>query len=158
MKKVIRLFMFLVFSLVLAVSCEKENERENEAGGENKTSSSNSSQSHNMGQNCMNCHKQNGSGEGSFTVAGTVYDSSLANVYTSATVKLYTAPNGGGTLKYMLQVDRKGNFYTSNAVDFTGGLYPVVSGSTATQYMSSSISNGQCNSCHGSSTAKISAY
>lgn len=155
MKKVFKLFMLLVFSLVLAVSCEKENENENEGGNESKTSSANSSESHNMGQNCMNCHKQGGQGEGWFSIAGTVYDTSLTKVYTSATVKLYTAPNGGGTLKYTIPVDKKGNFYTTNAADFSAGLYPVVVGSTSTQFMSSSITTGQCNSCHGVSTSKI---
>jgi cytochrome c553 len=157
MKKVIKLFGFLVFSLVLAVSCEKENENENEGGNETKTSTANSSESHNMGQNCMNCHKQGGQGEGWFTVAGTVYDTSTTKVYPGATIKLFTGPNGTGTLKYTLPVDKLGNFYTTNSVDFISGLYPAVTGSNATRYMSSTISNGQCNSCHGSSTSKITA-
>ena len=155
MKKVFKLFMFLVFSLVLAVSCEKENENENEGGNESKTSSATSSESHNMGQNCMNCHKQGGQGEGWFSIAGTVYDTSLTKVYTNATVKLYTAPNGGGTLKYTLPVDRKGNFYTTTSISFGSGLYPVVSGVNNPNYMSTPITTGDCNSCHGISTSKL---
>ena len=159
MKKVFQLLALLVMAIMLTVSCEKENEEENEneGGNETKTSSANSSESHNMGQNCMSCHKQNGSGEGWFTIAGTVYDTSKTTVNPSATVKLYTGPNGTGTLKYTLQVDKKGNFYNTTNIDFTGGLYPAVTGNSSTQYMGSAISNGQCNSCHGNSTAKITA-
>lgn len=153
MRNVYKLAFFLFLGLFVTVSCEKENENENE--NENKTSSTNSSESHNMGQNCMNCHKQGGQGEGWFTVAGTVYDTSLVRVYTNATVKLYTGPNGTGTLKYTLPVDRKGNFYTTNSISFGSGLYPVLSGVNSTNYMSTPISTGACNSCHGSSTSKL---
>jgi len=155
MKKVIQVLALVVMALMFTVSCEKEKENENSNNNENKTSSTNSSESHNMGQNCMNCHKQNGQSEDWFTAAGTVYDSSKTSVYPSATVKLYTGPNGTGTLKYTLQVDKKGNFYTTTNIDFTGGLYPAVTGNSATKYMGSTTSNGQCNSCHGSSTGKI---
>ena len=142
---------FSLFGAVLMFSCEKEDEYENES----KISYYNGTESHNMGQNCMNCHKQGGQGEGWFTAAGTVYDSALANVYPNATVKLYTGPNGSGQLKYTLEVDALGNFYTTNAIEFTGGLYPAVSGATSTRFMSAAITSGPCNSCHGNSTNKI---
>jgi hypothetical protein len=103
----------------------------------------------------MNCHKQGGEGEGWFNVAGTVYDSLKTATLPNATVNLYTGPNGTGTLKYTILVDGKGNFYTTNYIDFTGGLYPSVQGTNSTHYMSSTISMGQCNSCHGVSTDKL---
>ncbi len=123
------------------------------SGNTGGTSSSNgSSKSHNMGINCMNCHKPGGGEAPTWQVAGTVYDQALITPYPNATVNLYTGPNGTGTLKYTIKVDARGNFYTSGNIDFTGGLYPSVTGSTTTNFMSSSITTGACNSCHNTVT------
>ena len=111
--------------------------------------------SHNMGMNCMNCHNENGTGDGWFEIAGTVYDSSQINTYPGATVKLYTGPNGSGTLVYTIEVDTKGNFHTTEMIDFSGGLHPVVVGNAGSKSMTSTISIGDCNSCHGNTTNKI---
>jgi hypothetical protein len=136
------LIMSLLSGGLIFLACEKEGENEI------KNSAFNGTESHNMGQNCMNCHKSGGRGEGWFTAAGTVYgDSPQTAVYPNATVKLFTGRNGTGTLKY----------YTTNNLDFSGGLYPAVSGRDATRFMNSAISNGQCNSCHGNSTDRIRA-
>lgn len=146
-RKVIFLLSFLLFGFF--ISCDKEDE------GENKDMSSRYSEneSHNAGQNCMSCHKSGGPGEGWFTVAGTVYNSSETAVYPNATVKLYTGTNGSGTLVKTIEVDGKGNFYTTNSVDFGTGLYVTVTGkSGSVSTMSSSITTGQCNSCHDSSS------
>ncbi len=132
----------------MLVSCNKE-------GEETKISSNSSSESHNQGQNCMSCHKSGGEGEGWFNAAGTVYDSTKLAVYPKTTVKLFSGPQGSGDLKYTVQVDGLGNFYTTEKIDYGTGLYPAVEGNNQTKYMSSSISNGACNSCHGVSTDKI---
>lgn len=131
-------------------SCKKEN-------GSNTTNISayGGSRSHNTGKNCMSCHASGGEGKGWFNVAGSVYDSTDASVIPNATVRLFTGPKGSGTLKYTVQVDGKGNFYTTDPIDFTQGLYPSVQGATTTKYMSSTLVNGQCNNCHGVSTGKI---
>ena len=119
-------------------------------------SESGSNDSHNMGQNCMNCHKPGGGEAPAWKVAGTVYNEALTATNSNATVKLYTGPNETGTLKYTIQVDAKGNFYTTSAIDFTGGLYPSVSGATSTYSMSTPIESGACNSCHdGVSRSRI---
>lgn len=128
---------------------------ENESGGGSSGSGSASSRSHNMGLNCMNCHYAGGPGEGVFTVAGTVYDTSKTVTYPGATVKLYTGPGATGTLKYTLTADGSGNFHTTQVIDFGTGLYPVVQGSKSTFYMSMSITTGQCNGCHGVTTNRI---
>jgi hypothetical protein len=143
----------IVFLSLLATSqsCRKESENT----GETNNSSHNSSKSHNMGQNCMNCHKQGGSGEGWFNIAGSVYDSLKISTYPNATVNLYTGPNGTGSLKYTINADALGNFYTTGSIDFSGGLYPSVQGAGSTKYMSSVITTGQCNSCHGVTNDKI---
>lgn len=154
------IFISTIFmSIVLIQSCTKEtqNSSENEGTGESssKSSTAGTSKSHNMGQNCMNCHKQGGPGEGWFTAAGTIYDNVANTTFPNATIKFYTGPNGTGTLMYTISGDNLGNFYTTQAMNFTAGLYPAVQGKTTTMYMSTSISTGQCNSCHGVSTGKI---
>ena len=115
--------LLLISSLLMIVlqSCEKESENENES----KISSNGSNNSHHTGQDCMNCHKQSGSGEGWFVVAGSVYNSLKTIAYPNPTVKLYTGPNGTGTLKYTIQGDALGNFFTTASIDFGSGLYPV---------------------------------
>lgn len=115
-----------------------------------------SNDSHKSGENCMNCHKSGGEGEGVFSVAGTVYDSTESVAYNQATIKLYTGPNATGTLVSTLKTDSKGNFYTTKSVDFSKGLYTMVSGATGnTEIMQTALTNGQCNNCHGRSYSKI---
>ncbi len=140
-KKSVQLFAVLLF-ITSMVSCTTENEY-----GSIKDSTTGSNNSHNVGQNCMNCH--NGSGEAPlWKVAGTVYNEALTATNPNTKINLYTGPDGTGTLKYTISVDAKGNFYTSSNIDFSGGLYPSVVGSTTTNFMSSPITTGACNSCH----------
>ncbi|MBI9069573.1 MAG: hypothetical protein JEZ09_19915 [Salinivirgaceae bacterium] len=138
-----------VLILALGVfACEKE-------GNETKISSYGSSESHNAGQNCMSCHKSGGDGEGWFTLAGTIYDSVQVSTYANATVKLHTGLNGTGTLTATIQADAKGNFYTTEDINFGNGVYVSVNGNLTTTNMYVPISNGACNSCHGASTDRI---
>jgi hypothetical protein len=140
--------------IMISASCTKENE--NDSSGESNISSTGGNKSHNTGQNCMNCHKQGGSGEGNFNAAGTIYNSQMAATYPNAVVKLYTQANGGGTLRATINGDAKGNFFTTATIDFAGGLYPAIIGSSGNiKYMNGSITSGACTACHGSSTAKI---
>ncbi len=134
---------------VFAVSCEK-------VGGENSTLiSTSSSRSHYEGRNCMDCHVRGEGGSGWFTVAGTVYDSTGRNIYNNATVYLCSGPNGTGTILYKIPVDASGNYYTTENVNYTGGLYTAVKGATSTIYMAGKITDGECSRCHGRSTAKV---
>lgn len=123
-------------------------------------SASGSTKSHNAGKNCMSCHTPGTSAgnKGVWVIGGTTYTSSTgATIAKNLVVKFYTGPNGTGALKYILSGDALGNIYSANTVDFTGGLYPAVTGATTTKYMGSSITNGACNSCHtgGTGTARI---
>lgn len=112
-----------------------------------------------MGQNCMDCHKQGGDGEGWFTAAGTVYDSADKAPLPNGIVKLYSGRNATGSVVATIQVDAKGNFYTTEKIDFAPGLHPVVSDqATKTVYMADSTTSGSCNSCHGVSTPHIRVY
>ncbi len=149
-KERVLIFVIIVFAMLGFQACEKEGS-ENEAN----ISAYNSTSSHHMGQECMNCHQAGGSGEGWFIVAGTVYDNAKTNTYPNATVKLYTGTNGSGDLVATIEVDGNGNFYTTENVNFGSGLYPVVEGSAGTKAMNSSITTGNCNSCHGNSVNKI---
>lgn len=148
MKRTIIFTAILILSLVVIVdSCTH--------GGESKVSRYGDTESHNMGQNCMNCHKMKGEGEGWFNVASTVYRSDLVSTYPNRTVHLYTGPNGSGTLKYILEVDGNGNFYTTEAINFGSGLFPAVTSDNGTKYMSTAITIGSCASCHGATTDRI---
>ena len=144
----LRINTLIIFGLFIFLSCEKE-------GNEKKISDYNKTDSHNTGQNCMNCHQSGGSGEGWFTVAGSVYNEALTSVAPNTTVKLYTGANGTGNLVATIKVDGIGNFYTTEKIDFGSGLYPAVQGATVTKYMGSSVSDGACYKCHNSTVGKI---
>jgi len=147
----LRTSLVLVFSLLMIVllSCGKEGENEQ------KVSANGTSRSHHTGQDCMSCHSSGGSGEGWFTIAGSVYDNAKISAYANTTVNLSTGINGTGTLKYTIWGDASGNFYTTENIDFGSGLYVSVKGTAAPKYMTAAITNGKCNSCHGVSTDKI---
>lgn len=147
-KKILAITIMVLSTMVLSQSCEKE---ENET----KISSCNDTESHKIGQDCMNCHYSGGSGEGWFTIAGTVYDSLKTSPYPNATIKLFSAPNETGNLIGTIEVDGLGNFYTTNQIEFGNGLYTSVSGNTTTRHMVTPITSGQCNSCHGQSADRI---
>jgi hypothetical protein len=133
--------------LLLGTSCSKENE----SSGETKISATNGNKSHNAGENCMTCHVSGGQGEGQFVAAGTVYNSTGQSVQPNAIITLTTGENGTGTVRATLYGDAKGNFYTTAAIDFSGGLYPSVKSTTGTtSYMSSTITQAACNGCHTS--------
>jgi len=142
-------FAILFAFVLLTQSCEKEGENET------KISYFDEDESHKEGQNCMDCHLAGGSGEGWFTLAGTVYDKQQSNTFKNATIKLYTEADGRGILKYTLQGDALGNFYTTEPIDYGSGLYVSVQGNTVVNHKSITVNGGQCNSCHGASTDKI---
>lgn len=144
----------LFLGLLLINSCEKEG-----GCGETKISFANGNESHNAGQNCMNCHKSGGGGSGCFQAAGTVYDNSGTSIYPNATIRLYSQPNGAGSLVATIQGDAKGNFYTTSNITFGSGVYPSVTNSVGqTMYMSSTVTTGACSSCHGVSQSKIATF
>lgn len=119
-------------------------------------SENNGSESHNMGKNCMQCHTSGGNGSGIFKVAGTVYNETQTSTNPNGQVQLYTEADGAGQLIASIKVDSKGNFYTTNNISFTNGLYPVVISSSGNKkYMGEPAFKGECNSCHNVSTSKI---
>jgi hypothetical protein len=109
------------------------------------------------GQNCMNCHYQ-GNNPYVYQVAGTVYQlDNLSIPYPNATIYFYTGPIGTGVLVGSMEVDANGNFFTTEAVDFSLGVYPAIVNTQGELpiYMSNFITHGECNTCHGTRTSPI---
>jgi len=145
--KVVVIFVILIFSSVNFTSCKKEKNGEG-----SKSSAYNDTSSHNVGTACMDCHNSGGSNEFWWTVAGTVYKPDGVNLNPNSTVYLFTGVNGTGNPVLTLQVDAKGNFYTTSDVNFGSGLYPEVKSSSGEiRFMQQPIANGSCNSCHNAS-------
>jgi len=143
MTEMVKTFL-LLFAVTALFSCEKE-DMENET----KISTYGSADSHNTGQNCMECHKSGGDGEGWFTAAGSVYNSALTSPYANGTINLTTEVRNTGITKASIEIDQNGNFYTTEPISFADGLYVSVTGASGTtKYMSQKITTGQCNSCH----------
>jgi hypothetical protein len=119
------------------------------------TSKNNSTRSHNAGVACSDCHKAGGTGQGIFTVSGTVYTNGAGStVAPNGTVKIYSDMNRLN-LVTTLEVDAKGNFYTVDPVDGLtdiGGGIAGVYVTVGSRNMPGSVSSNACNSCHGPAT------
>ena len=115
------------------------------------TSVNGGQESHNVGQNCLSCHKAGGPGEPVFTVAGSVYQKlDLTLPLPNVKIQFHDDPNATGTLIHSIEVDAFGNFYTTNGIVWGSGLYVSVAvPGTATSSMSFSITDGECGRCHG---------
>jgi hypothetical protein len=154
MKNIKYLFVTLLLSITifLSQSCE---DNSHEGCGETNISHFNDDNSHNNGKDCMTCHTDGGEGEGCFVISGSVYDSMKTSALPNVTLKLYTQVNGTGQLKYTVQGDKNGNFFTTDNINY-GGLFPTITGSSGEiHYMSTALTKGNCNSCHGVSTDKL---
>lgn len=133
-----------LYGLLFLYACEE--------GFERKISSHDSHGSHNTGMDCLSCHQKGGQGEFAFGVAGTGYQKDSALAYPNTTIRLYTGIHGTGKLKYTLEADAYGNFYTTKNIHFGKGLFPSITGNGSTAYMMDPVTTGSCNSCHGVST------
>jgi cytochrome c553 len=129
----------LAAGTVLISACEEEWEGEG---------------SHNAGKNCLSCHKSGGEGEGIFTVGGTVYNSSGSGM-SGVTVELFDNADRTGSPVASLTSDGSGNFHTTSKITFGIGLYATLTSGSKSASMSSAITTGACNSCHGVSAGKI---
>lgn len=136
-----KLFAVLVFGMAIVLyACEEEEEVDGQ--------STLTETSHNTGKNCMGCHN--------FTAAGSVYDKSMSASFPGALVKLTSQANGAGSVLGTFTVNKSGSFYTSNSINYGSGIYVSVTGSSGkVKHMSSAITTGACNLCHGSSASKV---
>ena len=139
----------LVLVIISAAGCKKNT-------GINKIESSsyNSTASRKMSGACQNCHISGGSGPGWWNAAGTVYKSDSTGIFANATILFYDSVYGKGNLVAKLEGDQYGNFYTSNTIKIIG-KYPEVASAADTQYMLQPVTSGNCNACHGVSTAPM---
>ena len=116
----------------------------------------NSTASKKMGGACQSCHTSGGTAKGWWTAAGTIYTEDYSTVYPNATINFYTGPNGTGNLIGTLEVDAEGNFYSSTLALPAEGYYPQVVGTTGNILnMPQLCLSGNCNACHGVTSAKI---
>jgi hypothetical protein len=148
-KNILLLFVAIISGLILNTSCHKE------GTGVTAISKHSLSNSHYNGANCNTCHVKNGKGSGAgwFVVSGSVYQPDQISINPNPIIHLYSKPNGGGNEVAKLEGDALGNFYTTDAVDFSGGLYPAIeSASGGIQYMNQVTRTGACNGCHGAAT------
>lgn len=143
----------LLFALGLLIvsGCDSEGSEHDEV----LVSRFGESKSHNAGANCMSCHRSGGSGEGVFTIAGTVYSADGVTIRPGAVVTFYSEPSGSGDLVASFEVDAKGNFFSTQTVSFQPAPYAVVSEEASSRSMSTPLTNGACSSCHGDSVPVI---
>ncbi|MFM2224463.1 MAG: hypothetical protein RJA07_665 [Bacteroidota bacterium] len=148
-KNILLITTSLIAVIIFYTSCRKE------GSGVAAVSKNNLTNSHNNGQNCMSCHVKNGkgAGEGWFVAAGSIYKPDQITINQNSVIHLYTQANGSGIEVAKIEADAIGNFYTTDAIDFSGGLYPAVeSASGGIQYMNQVTRTGACNGCHNSAT------
>jgi hypothetical protein len=136
---------FALLVLVISIgffACE--NEDDDQIEGQSNISGS----SHNTGKDCMSCH--------GFAASGSVYNKALSSGFSGAVIKLTSQANGAGTVLGTFTTNKSGSFYTSGAINFGSGVFVSVAGNSGSvKHMSSPITTGACNSCHGSSTSKV---
>jgi hypothetical protein len=138
MQRKLSVFTIIMFGAFFIVSCTKIAPYENETNNSTFTED----ESHYEGVNCMGCHYSAGDADGWFTLAGTVYGNTE-----NAIVELYN-----DTLLpavKTIEVDTRGNFYTTDQIDFTGGYFVSTRNSEGTaDFMKAPIQTGQCSLCH----------
>ena len=143
-------FIPLIITMMVACTEKSDDQTKDNNEGKNvtKISTHNDTNSHRVGEDCISCHASGETVKGWFTASGTVYKSDKTTAYPNGTVKLYSAANQGGTLVKSIQVDGLGNFYTTESISFSSGLYPAVEYSGQTNTMQSTTTSGRCYTCH----------
>lgn len=83
------------------------------------------------------------------------YDSTLMQVISNSTVRLYDGLHSTGVLLATIEVDSLGNFYTTEVLDFGNGLHKEVEGVKIAARMGSLIPLGAYSSCLALITNRI---
>lgn len=102
----------------------------------------------NDGKPCVSCHGSSQSPK--MTAAGTVYSSATGGKGVSGATVTITGNNG---TKITMVTGSSGNFYTGSAITFPATVQISKCPDIAT--MPVTLSSGDCNSCHGSSSAVL---
>jgi hypothetical protein len=144
MRKVYLVVLILAVSVgILFVACKQSY----------KASQHGEAKSHKQGTLCMSCHTPGGSAKDVYLAAGTVYDEVRLKPQGKAVIKFYTEPKAQGKLVATLKADELGNFYTTEKLDFSQGLYPTLIGTPEAKenikHMNRKVFRADCNWCHG---------
>lgn len=103
--------------------------------------------SHELGQNCMQCHQAHGPGPGRFTAAGTIYDAD-GTPHPDASVELR---DGNGQIVLRIAADSNGTFYTTEPLPLPDApVFPAVlsSDGARSRAMPFPTNSAACNVCH----------
>lgn len=153
---ILQISFLLVMTVLLSSGCDGG------GGGDSDSeliSTFGDNDSHRAGQNCQRCHRSGGSGDGVFTIAGTVFDGDNPSVVKpDVIVRLFAAPDQSSALIVEIEVDAKGNFYTTAPIPYGAGLFAVlVDGPASSPFMTAPVtaSEGACNSCHDGNTVPV---
>lgn len=145
----IKIILSISLLSISLLSCE----REGSGKCEETNISTKTRASHNSGKTCTKCHTLGEDGNGCFTIAGTAYKKDKSTPLTDAVMVLFNRDANDwtkitGEVK-RIPIDKSGNFYTTESVDFVGKYPSIITKSGDTISMSSSLSStGSCNSCH----------
>lgn len=139
----------IILFYVSLVSCERHG-----SGKCEETNISTATRaSHNAGETCTKCHATGEEGRGCFTVAGTAYKKDKSTPLTDAVMVLFNRDANDwskiiGEVK-RIPIDKSGNFYTTESVDFVGKYPAIITKNGDTISMVGKLtSTASCNSCH----------
>lgn len=148
MKAIKTIFTATILSTVF-LSCERDG-----SGKCEETNISTATRaSHNAGETCTKCHTQGEEGNGCFTLAGTAFKKDKSSPLTDAVMVLFNRDENDwskitGEVK-RIPIDKSGNFYTTESVNFVGTYPAIITNNGDTISMGSKLtSSGSCNSCH----------
>ena len=101
----------------------------------------------NHGQACLSCHSGSNPASGiAMTLAGTIYGTATGGTAVSGATVTVTGSNGA---KITMVSGSNGDFYSTSAISFPATV--TISKCPNTQTMPTTISSGDCNSCHNNS-------
>ncbi len=144
----IKSILYTISFYIVLVSCERHGSGKCEETNISTTTRA----SHNAGETCTKCHASGEEGRGCFTIAGTAYKKNKSTPLTDAVMVLFNRDANDwskiiGEVK-RIPIDKSGNFYTTESVDFMGKYPAIITKNGDTISMSGSIESGSCNSCH----------
>lgn len=114
-----------------------------------------STDSHNAGEDCIECHDKNGDTNIEFSIAGTIYRTNTDQAYPNVLLNLYNSVDIEDIPIETIEVDGKGNFYSNIPIDWQIGYYASITSDYQMRMMNGIVYNGSCNFCHGVNVALI---
>jgi len=146
-------FFFFVFGIMLFVSCS---DNYSTSPDNLMISFNDEEKSHRHGENCMDCHSTGQSEKHEFNIAGSVFTDNGESPVVNGLVKFYEEPKGEGRLVYAVEIDAKGNFFSTEGIEVEEGVYPAIESTTGNMYfMLTEVETGACSNCHSQSGIKL---